>query len=116
MTTTTEAKVTRCGNGTTLTTTGSNGKTLTIRVIESHGYKTPSCYAGKTFVLTHDSHTVSERVDGTRSEWDSYTGRFKNGTEIHFTHWVVNKAGSFEWHARKKTAFGGNNISVEIID
>ncbi len=103
-----ETVVTKCGDGTVVKTEPRQGS-INVVILESHGKKTPSCYAGKSFTLNHESHTTSVRKDGTVVEWDTYRAAFKNGKLF-----KVNKF-PMGWFACKETAFRGNWIKVEIV-
>ncbi len=105
----TETKTTKCGDGTTLVTEPRTG-TMTIRITESHQHKTPSCYAGKTFILKHVSHDTATSKDGSRvSEWDAYESTFQNGKIVKFTKYALG------WFVRKENAWRGNWIKVEVL-
>jgi hypothetical protein len=64
-----------------------------ITINETSRGRVPSCYAGKTFVLTFESHTDSQY-----GGFDHYVSTFKNGSKVEFTRfasdgkWKVNKA------------------------
>lgn len=109
MTATTELiKTTKCGGGTTLNTYAGTGEVKSIRIVESHYHKTPSCYMGKVFTITHVAHVESVDSDGKVSSWERWEGQFKNGKKVKFTHFA-----DHGWNAQKDGAFASNWIKVE---
>lgn len=109
--TTALVETTRCGGGTVLETYAGTGEVLTVTVTQSHGKKLPSCYAGKTFVLTHDRHTVSTNA-GRVETWDVYTATFKNGKAVTFTRFNREAEGKPAWFVKKEAAFAGNWVTL----